>query len=89
MTPDLSDVQRHPFGAADHGQGPQAGDTQLASGGTLPFLMGVTVPRGRELVVLLAIPPVIEPRPARGLAFGDTYRQAWRCRIATVVGVSG
>jgi len=79
MTPDLSDVQRHPFGAADHGQGPQAGDTQLASGGALPFLMGVTVPSGRELVLLSGhTPPVIDPTapPESVHAFGDTYRQA-------------
>jgi enamine deaminase RidA (YjgF/YER057c/UK114 family) len=79
MTPDLSGVQRHPFGAADHGQGPQAGDTQLAAGGPLPFLMGVTVPRGRELVVLSGhTPPVIDltAPPESIRAFGDTYRQA-------------
>jgi enamine deaminase RidA (YjgF/YER057c/UK114 family) len=79
MPPDLSDVQRHPFEAADHGQGPQAGDTQLTSGGTLPFLMGVTVPRGRELVFLSGhTPPVIDPTapPESIRAFGDTYRQA-------------
>jgi hypothetical protein len=64
MTLDLSDVQRHPFGAADHEQGPQAGDTQLASGGALPFLMGVTVPSGRELLFLSGhTPPSSTARP--------------------------
>jgi hypothetical protein len=57
MTHDLAGVQRHPFGSADHGQGPQSGDTQLTSGGALPFLMGVTVPSGRELLLLSGHPP--------------------------------
>ena len=79
MTNDLAGVQRHPFGSADHGQGPQSGDTQLASGGSLPFLMGVTVPSGRELLLLSGhTPPVIDRTalPDSIKAFGDTYRQA-------------
>jgi enamine deaminase RidA (YjgF/YER057c/UK114 family) len=79
MTHDLADVQRHPFGSADHGQGPQSGDTQLASGGALPFLMGVTIPSGRELLLLSGhTPPVTDPTapPDSIQAFGDTYRQA-------------
>jgi enamine deaminase RidA (YjgF/YER057c/UK114 family) len=79
MTNDLSGVRRHPFGSADHGQGPQAGDTQLASGGALPFLMGVTVPSGRELLLLSGhTPPVIDRTapPDSVKAYGDTYRQA-------------
>jgi enamine deaminase RidA (YjgF/YER057c/UK114 family) len=79
MTHDLSGVQRHPFGSANHGQGPQAGDTQLASGGALPFLMGVTIPSGRELLLLSGhTPPVIDRTapPESVTAYGDTYRQA-------------
>ena len=79
MTHDLSGVQRHPFGSADHGQGPQSGDTHLASGSSLPFLVGVTVPSGRELLLLSGhTPPVIDRTapPDSIKAFGDTYRQA-------------
>jgi enamine deaminase RidA (YjgF/YER057c/UK114 family) len=79
MTHDLAGVQRHPFGSADHGQGPQSGDTQLTSGGALPFLMGVTVPSGRELLLLSGHPPPVINRtapPDSIQAFGDTYRQA-------------
>ncbi|MDX2216503.1 MAG: RidA family protein [Oculatellaceae cyanobacterium bins.114] len=78
MTNHLGGVQRHPFGAADHGQGPQSGDAQLASGGSLPFLMGVTIPGGSELVFLSGhTPPVIDPTapPDSIQAFGDTYKQ--------------
>jgi enamine deaminase RidA (YjgF/YER057c/UK114 family) len=79
MTNDLAGVQRHPFGSADHEQGPQSGDTQLASGSSLPFLMGDTVPSGRELLLLRGhTPPVIDRMapPDSIKAFGDTYRQA-------------
>lgn len=78
MTNHLDDVQRYPFGAADHDQGPQSGDAQLTSGGELPFLMGVAIPSGRELVLLSGhTPPVIDPTapPDSIQAFGDTYRQ--------------
>lgn len=79
MTNDVSGVKRHPFGSGDHGQGPQSGDKQLSSGGSLPFLMGVTVPGGRELVILSGhTPPVVDPAaaPDSVKAFGNTYRQA-------------
>lgn len=75
---DMDGVQRHPFGAADHGQGPQSGDTQLTSGGSLPFLMGVTIPNSCELVFLSGhTPPVIDHTapPDSIRAFGDTYKQ--------------
>lgn len=73
-----NDVRRHPFGPDGHGQGPQSGDTQLAAGGTLPFLMGVTIPAGRDLVWLSGhTPPVIDAKAAPDsiAAFGDTYAQ--------------
>lgn len=63
MTNHLDGAQRHLFGVADHGQRPQSGDTQLTSGGSLRFLMGVTIPSGRELVFLSGhTPPVICPQ---------------------------
>ena len=79
MTNDLASVQRHPFGPADHEQGSQSGDTPLASGSSLPFLMSDTVPSGRELLLLRGhTPPVIDRTapPDSIKAFGDTYRQA-------------
>jgi enamine deaminase RidA (YjgF/YER057c/UK114 family) len=71
-------ITRTPFPPADHGQGPQSGDTQLKSGGTLPFLMAVAIPPGQELVILSGhTPPVIDPAapPDSIAAFGDTYTQ--------------
>jgi enamine deaminase RidA (YjgF/YER057c/UK114 family) len=78
MTNSLPPVQRHPFSSASHAQGPQAGDTQLTSGGALPFLMCVTIPAGREVVWLSGhTPPVIDASaaPESVAAFGDTYTQ--------------
>ncbi|MBW4521024.1 MAG: RidA family protein [Scytolyngbya sp. HA4215-MV1] len=78
MANNLNGVQRHPFRAADHRQGPQSGDAMLASGGSLPFLMGVTIPGGQELVLLSGhTPPVIDhTAPLDSIqAFGDTYKQ--------------
>ena len=94
MTLDLSDVQRHPFGAADHGQGPQAGDTQLASGGALPFLMGVTVPSGRELVLLSghtppSSTPRLRPRASTLSGIPTGKRSAYSRNCTSPWGVSG
>lgn len=78
MTFDLSGVQRHAFQSGAHAQGPQAGDGQLSSGGSLPFLMGATVSSGRELIFLSGhTPPVIDltAPPDSITAFGDTYTQ--------------
>ncbi|MGO1072059.1 RidA family protein [Lysobacter sp. CA199] len=72
------DVRRHGFDEGSHAQGPQAGDRLLGSGGTLPFLAGVTVPAGRDLLLLSGhTPPVIDAdAPADSIAaFGDTYAQ--------------
>jgi len=78
MTIDPAGVTRHPFPAANHGQGPQAGDARLQSGGALPFLLAVSVPAGKELVILSGhTPPVVDPAapPDSFDAFGDTYTQ--------------
>jgi enamine deaminase RidA (YjgF/YER057c/UK114 family) len=71
-------IIRTPFPSADHGQGPQSGDSQLRSGGSLPFLMAVAVPPGHELVILSGhTPPVVDTTapPDSIAAFGDTYTQ--------------
>lgn len=75
---DPAGVIRHPFADGDHGQGPQAGDSSLRSGGALPFLLAVTVPAGRETIIFSGhTPPVIDPAaaPDSVTAFGDTYTQ--------------
>lgn len=51
----------------------------LASGGSLPFLAGVTIPAGRDVLLLSGhTPPVIDTSapPDSIAAFGDTYRQS-------------
>jgi enamine deaminase RidA (YjgF/YER057c/UK114 family) len=71
-------VVRYPFPDENHGQGPQAGDGQLRSGGALPFLLAVAVPAGNEWVVLSGhTPPVVDhtAAPDSIAAFGDTYTQ--------------
>ena len=78
MATDPAGVTRHPFPEGDHGQGPQSGDDRLKSGGPLPFLLAVTVPAGRELIVFSGhTPPVVDPAaPSDSMrAFGDTYTQ--------------
>lgn len=73
-----STINRYPFPAADHGQGPQSGDAQLRSGGALPFLLAAGVPMGAELLFLSGhTPPVIDAAAAPDsiAAFGDTYTQ--------------
>ncbi|MGH8080973.1 MAG: RidA family protein [Lysobacter sp.] len=71
-------VRRHGFDDGEHAQGPQSGDRLLSSGGALPFLAGVTVPAGRDLLLLSGhTPPVIDANaPSDSIAaFGDTYAQ--------------
>lgn len=73
-----SGVTRHPFLPATHAQGPQAGDPHLQTGGDLPFLLAVTVPSGKELVIFSGhTPPVVDATapPDSQRAFGDTYTQ--------------
>lgn len=75
---DPAGVIRHRFTAGDHAQGPQFGDRKLQSGGDLPFLLGVSVPAGKELIIFSGhTPPVVDATaPADSLqAFGDTYTQ--------------
>lgn len=75
---DPAGVIRHEFPGSDHGQGPQAGDASLRSGGSLPFLQAVTVPAGKELVIFSGhTPPVVDASasPESVQAFGDTYTQ--------------
>jgi len=78
MTQNTSDVIRHPFPAGNHAQGPQSGDSQISSGGALPFLLAVTVPANKEVIVFSGhTPPVIDTTaaPDSVQAFGDTYTQ--------------
>lgn len=72
------EILRHAFSAYPHAQGPQSGDTHVSSGGALPFLMGVTIPAGRELILLSGhTPPLRDSSRAADdpAAFGDTYTQ--------------
>src|SRR6516165_4234919 len=71
-------INRYPFPAANHSQGPQSGDSQLQSGGALPFLLAAGVLAGQELVFFSGhTPPVTNPAAAPDsiAAFGDTYTQ--------------
>ena len=73
-----SNINRYPFPAEAHGQGPQSGDSQLQSGGVLPFLLAAGVPAGQEIFFLSGhTPPVINPAvaPDSIAAFGDTFTQ--------------
>lgn len=78
MVKNSDDIVRHPFLDGNHAQGPQSGDSQISSGGALPFLLAVTVPATKELIVFSGhTPPVIDSAaPADSIqAFGDTYTQ--------------
>lgn len=71
-------VRRHRFGDDGHAQGPQAGDRVLGPGAALPFLAAVSIPAGREWVLLSGhTPPVIDASaPADSIAaYGDTFAQ--------------
>jgi|GEM_PF-3111396 len=71
-------VIRHPFPSEGHDQGPQSGDSSLQTASSLPFLLGVTVPAGRELFFLSGHTPTLVDADApsdRLKAFGDTYSQ--------------
>lgn len=77
-TTDAPALIRHAFPLAHHGQGPQSGDTILRKGESLPFLLGVSVPSGKELVFFSGhTPPVVDhaAAPDSREAFGDTYTQ--------------
>lgn len=78
MADDLAGVKRYPFPDGNHSQGPQSGDGQLRSGGSLPFLLAAAVPAGTELIIFSGhTPPLIDPAapPNSIQAFGDTYTQ--------------
>jgi len=78
MKTDQSSITRYPFPADAHGQGPQAGDSRLTAGGTLPFLLAVGIKPERELLIFSGhTPPVINTAaaPDSMAAFGDTYTQ--------------
>jgi len=75
---DPTGVIRHSFPVSDHSQGPQSGDPCLQNGGALPFLLAVTVPACKELVIFSGhTPPVVDPSAPSDSqqAFGDTYTQ--------------
>lgn len=77
-TNDPAGVKRYPFPAGEHDQGPQSGDPHLKTSGTLPFLLAVAVPSGKEVIILSGhTPPVVDPEasPDSPQAFGDTYTQ--------------
>jgi len=54
MSTDPAGVTRHWFLAANYGQGPQAGDARLQSGGALPFLLAVRPPPPSDPALLSA-----------------------------------
>ena len=75
---DPAGVTRYSFPAGEHEQGPQCGDPHIKTGGSLPFLLAVAVPAGKELIIFSGhTPPVIDPEasPDNPEAYGDTYIQ--------------
>lgn len=75
---DPAGVTRHAFPTRAREQGPQSGDLHLQRGSTLPFLLAVTVPPGKEWVIFSGhTPPVVDTtaKPDCAQAFGDTYTQ--------------